>query len=239
MKATSVLCAVSLALGAASQVCAGSGWVGVWGVVQAESAQILAERLIAEGVEAEGLEARIVGSGSGPEEAGDLTEALLLAGYDTFTVVRDVILAYGAGGESVDVAVQVAARANFVRGSSAQHLIDAGVLAAAAEIAQRQRTPVTSGGLGEESAQQARRDLERERLERMMRKGLLDDEYREYIEAQRRKAEEAVPAVVPSAYMDRDSAVYAILFTLGLVSGGYYDHVLKPGIDAGGAASAQ
>ena len=70
----------------------------------------------------------------------------------------------------------------------------------------------------------------------MMQKGLLDDEYRAYIDEQRQRAEQSTPASY-APYTEWDAAVYATLFTLGLVTGGYYDTALDIGADAGGAAS--
>lgn len=169
------------------------------------------------------------------EDAADLAEALLLAGYDVVAVVRDVILACGAGGNAPEVAAAVASRARFVKGDPSGYLIDAGVLAAASEIARRQREPVVAVAGSPQAP--ADRDVQRERLQRMMEKGLLDDEYREYIDEQRRRAEEVTPAAVASPYTDWDSAVYANLFNIGLVTGGFYDPIIDVGADPGGTAS--
>lgn len=237
MRINSILVAFALAASVARPTTGAPILGAVLALGQAQSVQMLAEGFTAEGISAEGLESRLIGSCVDSDSAGDLTEALLLAGYDVYTVVHDVILACGTSGKSVEVASQAATRALFVKGESARYLIDAAVLGAAAEIERRRRAPVMATGVQDPVAIQARRDLDRERLERMMRKGLVDDEYREYIDEQRKQAEQVVLA--GPAYSDQDAAVYAILYTLGLLAGGYYDDAMDIGVDAGGAASSQ
>jgi len=204
----------------------------------------LTDRVAASDVRAEGAEARISGLCAESTEVGDLTEALLLAGFDVFTVVRDTILACGKGGAAPEVAAQVATRALLLKGRTARPLIDAGVLAAAAEIERRRRAAPAGGAVGAAAGPtQAQRDLERERLERMMQKGLIDDEYRRYIEERRRFAENSYPEpyAYPGTYDygDPDVRVYGILFTEALLGGGYLDETLDQRADPGGYASAQ
>jgi hypothetical protein len=159
------------------------------------SAQALTDRLASTGARTAGAEDRISELCSESTDAGDLTEALLLSGLDVFTVVRDTILACGKGGSGSEVAARVATRALLIKGQTARYLIDAGVLAAAAEMERRRRAaPVgADSSAGTKTAAQAQRDLERERLERMMQKGLIDDEYRRYIDELRSLAERSFP----------------------------------------------
>ncbi|HYN76535.1 MAG TPA: hypothetical protein VES73_01930 [Lamprocystis sp. (in: g-proteobacteria)] len=206
----------------------------------------LADQLPAAGVRAkgpvEGLDGRIAGLCSKTTDAGDLAAALLLLGYDVYTVVRDTILACGTKGNGPAVASAVATRVLLLRGATARPLIDAGVLGAAAEIERRRReVPTVAARSGGEQQSAAVRDRERERLERMMRKGLIDDVYRDYIEEKRRQAEQtAIPENFdPSNFTPEDAAIYAVLFTEGLVGQGYFDPIIDPGSDAGGTASSQ
>lgn len=208
--------------------------------LQGDRAAALAETFKARGVQPEGLEARLVALCAESQGPGDVAEALLIAGYDVYTVVRDLILACGRGGKGGAVAAQVASRALLVKGQSSRPLIDAGVLAAAAEIERRRRDPTLAraGAPADRAPDQAKRDLERERLERMMQKGLIDDEYREYIEERRRAAEDFAPALVPTGdFADDDAAIYGALYNLGLVGGGFYDDAVDPFLDPGGASS--
>ncbi len=225
-----LVCAVGIGLCAG--VYAAVPAAGVAAPVRQESVAALAEGFKSQGVNPDGLESRLAGLCAGPNTLGDLAESLLIAGYDVFTVVRDTILACGKDGKGAEVASEVASRALLVKGPSASHLIDAGVLAAAAEIAQRRRASAVSGVAA--PVDQAQRDLERERLERMMQKGLIDDEYREYIEDRRRAAEQFVP---PAAFGEGDEAIYGSLYNLGLVGGGFYDDAFDPFIDPGAASS--
>jgi hypothetical protein len=200
-----------------------------------EPAPAMAEPSSATSVPADGIEQAARPYCGTPEAAADFAGKLLLEGYDVIPVVRDVILACGAGAAGPEVAAAVAGRALHIKGESAGYLIDAGVLAAASEMARRQSEPVVAAASAPQEATD--RDLERERLRRMMEKGLLDDAYREYIEEQRGRAEEVAPAAVPTPYSDWDTAVYATLYTLGLVSGGFYDPIIDVGADPGGSAS--
>lgn len=236
-------------LGAAALSCAQSAG-GTDGSFISPTVRTLADRVAASGVRAEGAEARISGLCAESGEVGDLTEALLLAGFDVFTVVRDTILACGKGGTAPDVAAQVATRALLLKGRTARPLIDAGVLAAAAEI-ERRRRAAPAGGVARAAAgpTQAQRDLERERLERMMQKGLIDDEYRRYIDERRALAERpgadpygyTGPGSYPATYDygDPELTIYGILFTEALVGGGYLDETLDQRADPGGYASIQ
>ncbi len=158
-----------------------------------DSVLTMAERLDAAAIPADGIEGAVVSICDGVQSAADITEALLAAGQEVFLVVRDTILACAASGDPAEIAGAVAMRASFLRGPSARHLINAGVLAAAAELELRSRAqaPVT-----DTADQQAARDLDRERLERMMQKGLLDDEYRKYIDERRSLAPPVAPEVV-------------------------------------------
>jgi hypothetical protein len=205
------------------------------------SVQALAGQLAASGARGPDLEARISGLPA-TTDIGDLTEALLLDGNDVFSVVRDTILARGKQGDAPAVAAAVATRALLVKGPTARPLIDAGVLAAAAEMERRRRAaPVLAVRAGGDEVQaQAVRDRERERLERMMRKGLIDDVYRDYVEEKRRQVEQAVPPPGPDlSYADVDVAVYQSLFIAGLAGDGYFDPDIEIGSDAGGTASGQ
>lgn len=152
----------------------------------------MAERLVSDGARATGGSAvgeqQLVPLCADAPDAGDVLEAALIAGLDVYTAVRDTILACGRQGNAADVARAVAARALTLRGESIRYLVDGGVIAASAVIAERLK-----GGArvaADDSGQ--RRDLERERLERMMQKGLIDDEYRRYIDERRGLA--ATPA---------------------------------------------
>jgi len=203
------------------------------------SVQALTDRLAATGARAAGAEERISELCSESTDTGDLTEALLLSGFDVFTVVRDTILACGKDGNASGVAARVATRALLIKGPTARYLIDAGVLAAAAEIERRRRAAPVGGApaAGATTATQAQRDLERERLERMMQKGLIDDEYRRYIDERRSLAERSFPEA--PAYAEPDEAIYGILYTQALIGGGYLDHTLDQRADPGGFASSQ
>ena len=206
----------------------------------------LANQLPTAGVDAgepvEGLDQKIAGLCAQAADPGDVAAALLLLGYDIYTVVRDTILACGTKGKGPAVASAVATRVLLLRGPSARPLIDAGVLGAAAEIERRRRQgPTVAVRSGGDQAQEVR-DQERERLERMMRKGLIDDAYREYLEERRKQAERAAypESYDPATFTPEDAAIYAILYTEGLVDGGYFDEVLgATGSDAGGSASGQ
>ncbi len=162
--------------------------------------QALTDRLVSTEARAAGVEDRISELCSESTDTGDLTEALLLSGLDVFTVVRDTILACGKDGSGSEVAARVATRALLIKGQTARYLINAGVLAAAAEMERRRRAaPVgADSSAGTKMAAQAQRDLERERLERMMQKGLIDDEYSPYIDERRSLAERSFPE--PSSY---------------------------------------
>jgi len=210
---------------------------GAAAVAQPAPVAALAAAFKSQGVNPDGLESRLTKLCNGPATLGDQTEALLIAGYDVFTVVRDMILACGKGGKGAEVASEVASRALLVKGLSVRHLIDAGVLAAAAEIERRRRMPAVA--VGATPVDQAKRDLERERLERMMQKGLIDDEYREYIEERRREAEREVAPLPEAGYEYGQEAIYGSLFNLGLVGGGFYDDAIDPFVDPGAPASDQ
>jgi hypothetical protein len=195
------------------------------------SVSVLADQLAASRAPGQDLEARISGLPA-TTDAGDLTEALLIDGNDVFSVVRDTIVARGKQGAGPAVAAAVATRALLIKGPTARPLIDAGVLAAAAEIERRRRAaPVLAARTGGDEAQAlALRDRERERLERMMRKGLIDDVYRGYIQEKRRQVEQTVPL---------PGQDFQSLFIAGLVGDGYFNPDLEIGSDAGGSASDQ
>lgn len=145
------------------------------------SVRMLAERLQPAGARAPIGEEQIGALCADVTDAGDVLEATLLAGLDVFSAVKETILACGRQGNGAEVTRQAATRALQLRGESVRYLIDGAVIAAASEIARR----LTGGAPAAPDQRQARRDLERERLERMMQKGLIDDEYRRYIDERR------------------------------------------------------
>ncbi|MBV5274389.1 MAG: hypothetical protein JZU52_12360 [Lamprocystis purpurea] len=184
------------------------------------------------------LKQRIGAECPSAEDAGDITEALLVAGHDLFTAVYETILVCAAAETGPGVATAAARRAFFLRGAAPRYLIDAAVLEAAAEIAERQRQSATTSVavVTPESAGPIRqRALEKERLRRMMEKGLIGDEYREYVDDRRALAEAMTPPAEPAA--DWYANVYNNLFTIGLVGGGGYDNWLDVTEDSGGDAS--
>ncbi len=186
------------------------------------------------------LKQRISAECPSAEDAGDITEALLVAGHDLFTAVYETILVCAAAETGAGVAASAARRAFFLRGTAPRYLIDAAVLEAAAELAERQRQSATTSvaAVAPQSAGQTpQRALEKERLRRMMEKGLIDDEYWDYVNNRRALAEAMTPPADPAA--DWDANVYNNLFTIGLVGGGGYDNWLDVTEDSGGDASAR
>jgi len=174
------------------------------------------------------------------EDAGNITEALLVAGHDLFTAVYETILVCAAAETGPGVAAAAARRAFFLRGTAPRYLIDAAVLEAAAEIAERQRqsaTTRTAAVTPQSAGQTQQRALQKERHRRMMEKGLIGDEYSDYLDDRRALAEAMTPPSDPAA--DWYANVYNTLFTIGLVGGGGYDNWLDVTEDSGGEASAQ
>jgi hypothetical protein len=134
------------------------------------------------------------------EDAGNITEALLVAGHDLFTAVYETILVCAAAETGPGVAAAAARRAFFLRGTAPRYLIDAAVLEAAAELAERQRQSTTTSAAvvtPESPGQTQQRALEKERLRRMMEKGLIGDEYRDYVDDRRALAEAMTPPAAP------------------------------------------
>ncbi len=144
----------------------------------------LAERLLPDGARSGAVtigEDQLVPLCADTTDAGDVVEAALIAGVDVYTAVKDTILACGRQGNGADVARQVATRTLRLRGENVRYLIDGGVIAAAAVIGNRLRGDQRVAA----DSPPEQRDIERERLERMMQKGLVDDEYRRYIDERR------------------------------------------------------
>jgi len=214
-------CAAGVGLGIGNPVWAAS-LPGAAAAAQPETVAALVAAYRSEGVDPQRLESRLAKQCSGPTTLGDRTEALLIVGYDVFTVVRDMILACGKGGKGAEVASEVASRALLVKGLSVRHLIDAAVLAAASEIERRRRQTMLAGTAA--PVDQGKRDFERERLERMMQKGLIDDEYRDYIDERRREAEREVAALPDYG----EEAIYNSLYNIGLVGGGFDGLIVEP-----------
>ena len=123
-----------------------------------------------------------------------------------------------------DVVMPVASRALSVEGESARYLVDAGVLAAAAEIQSRMTSP-RPAATPREGPSIEEQELERERIERMLRKGLLDDEFRDYVKEKRREA----AAIAGPTYTPVD------IFNLCLIGCG----LTTPPGGGGGRASLQ
>lgn len=237
MNAKTVACLLGIAWFGAAVAQAPSGTAAAF---VSPEVRALANQLPPPAAPPASLESRIAGLCSKTTDIGDLTEAQLLLGYDVFTVVRDTILACGNAGKAPELAAQVAIRARFLKGPMARPMIDAGVLAAASEMSRRMREGASLASTGG-SKPKADSDLERQRLERMMQKGLITDEYLDYIAQKRKEAEAAAPppSMDPDGYSTWDASVYQYLYTIGLVGGGYLDTVLDIGIDAGGTASSQ
>lgn len=183
------------------------------------SVQDMADRVLARGVSPESLESQISQLYVEGTDPGDVTEALLIAGYDVYSVVKGMVMAGGR-----DAVMPVASRAISVEGESARYLVDAGVLAAAAEIQTRMSAPRPTAA-PREGPSIEEQELERERIERMLRKGLLDDEFRDYVKEKRREA----AAVAGPTYTALD------LFSLCLIGCG----LTTPPGGGGGRASLQ